>query len=389
VAPTRWPALDGVRGLAVISVVVYHAIRLLVLGEGRETADAFSAAWWPVMTGRLALDAFFVLSGFLIVESWHAIRRRDDSVIRAARGFARKRAARILPAYWVSLVVLVPLVAPHLFRSPGDLALLAGVQQYLRPGLPSEVNVVYWSLTTEVHFYALAPLIGLALRRFGVRDVVIASLVVAVVWQATTPLGLAQSLAPGRVDQFVLGAALAGVVRAWSDGHHRRVIDLVRRRGMGWVLVSLLLALGVWQGAILDGHAAALSALLHPLVGVVMAGLLLRVLTSERRSFLEAPALRLAGLVSYGVYLFHYPVLEYGLRWAGLGPSAPHPAYLSIAVAGALTVASFVVGGLSYVIVERPFVVRKGPPRESAPEPTFAAWPMSTATSTTSSANSA
>ena len=390
-APTRWPVLDGVRGLAVVSVVLYHAIRLLVLGEGGEMADAYTAWWWPVMTGRLALDAFFVLSGFLIVESWHSVRRRHGSMWGAVRDYGTRRAARILPGYYVSLLLMVPLVAPHLFRSPGDLALLAGVQQYLRPGLPSEVNVVYWSLTTEVHFYVLAPLVGVALKFLGAKRTILAALAVAIVWQAVTPGGLPQSLMIGRLDQFVLGAALAPVVAAWDKGHRPRVARLVQGRGVGVALVAVLLGLGVWQGAILDGHGVAASPLLHSAVGLVMAAILLRLMTSGRSTFLEHPGLRLAGFISYGVYLFHYPILEYGFDWIGISADNPGPAWLGLASTAALTLVSFIAGGASYVLVERPFFRRKaqGPPIERQPTRTLSPWSMTTATSTTSSASSA
>lgn len=393
-APTRWPVLDGVRGLAVVSVVLYHAIRLLVLGDGQPMADAYTVWWWPVMTARLALDAFFVLSGFLIVESWRAVRRRHDGLWCAVRDYGRRRAARILPGYWVSLVVLVPLVAPHLLRSPGDLALLAGVQQYLRPGLPSEVNIVYWSLTTEVHFYVLAPLVAVALKLLGAKRTVVLCVAGAILWQATTPAGLPQSLLAGRVDQFVVGAALAGLVAGWDRGERSRLVDLVQRRGAGAVLVAALVACGVWQGAILAGHLRQSSPLLHPATGLVMAALLLRLITSGRATFLEHPWLRLAGLVSYGVYLFHYPLLEHGFAAFGIDAENPGPVVVGLAATAALTILSFVIGGASYVLVERPFFQRRaakvgGPPVATQPTRTLSAWPMSAATSTTSSASSA
>jgi peptidoglycan/LPS O-acetylase OafA/YrhL len=393
-APARWPALDGVRGVAVIAVVLYHAVRLLVIGESSEPAGAFTAAWWPVMTGRLALDAFFVLSGFLIVESWQATRARHEGLWSAARVYVKRRAARILPAYYVSLVILVPLLAPHLLRSPTDLALLAGVQQYLRPGLPSEVNIVYWSLTTEVHFYVLAPLVGIALRYLGARRTVVLCLALAVAWQAATPFGLPQSLVVGRIDQFALGAAIAPIVAAWERGEPSRLVEFVKRRGAGAALAGLLLAGGMWQGAILDGSATGLSALMHPFVGVVMAALLLRLLVADAPTFLENPTLRLSGLLSYGVYLFHYPVLEHGFEWMGLRAGDGVPFVLGVSATLAFTAVSLAIGGASYVLIERPFLRRKvktAPEHPRVPEPatrTLAPWPMTPATSTTSSVNS-
>ena len=352
-APSRWPALDGVRGLAVLSVVFFHGVRLTVLGgEG-----GGGPLWWPASTARFALDAFFVLSGFLVVGSWTSLRRRHGRTWPALREYAARRAARILPAYWVSLVILIPLLAPHLLASPGKLGLFAAVQQYLVPGLPSEVNVVYWSLTTEVHFYVAAPVLAIALARWRSWAVVAGLVVVAVAWRWWLPLGLPPSLVVGRLEQFALGAVAADVVRAWEAGRPlspvaARCVELVQRRGAGALLAVSLLALGVYQGAVLDvGSHGVASHLLHPAVGFVMAALFVRALTTPSLGFLAHPALRAAGLVSYGVYLFHFPVLAGGLRLV-----APHSAPAEVATLAALTVVAFAVGIVCYLLVERPFL---------------------------------
>jgi peptidoglycan/LPS O-acetylase OafA/YrhL len=358
-APSRWPALDGVRGLAVVSVVLFHAVRLTVL----RTDGGGSPLWWPASTARFALDAFFVLSGFLVVGSWTSLRRRHDRTWPAVREYAVRRAARILPAYWVSLVILIPLLAPHLLASPGKLGLFAAVQQYLVPGLPSEVNVVYWSLTTEVHFYVVAPLLAFALERWRSWAVIAALVVTAVVWRVWLPFGLPPSLVVGRLEQFALGAVAADLVRDHEAGRAlsplaRGALSLVRRSGAGVVLAAALLALGVYQGAVLDhGAHSVVSHLLHPAVGFVMAGLFVRALTTASLSFLAHPLLRAAGLVSYGVYLFHFPVLDRGLSLFGLDPARGASSAVSVIAALAfLTVVAFALGTLSYVLIERPFL---------------------------------
>lgn len=360
--PTRWPALDGVRGLAVVCVVLYHAYRMVVLGDADPSARDLDPLTWPINTARFALDAFFVLSGFLIVASWTSLRRRHERFAPAVWSYARKRAARILPAYWVSLLILVPLVAPHLLRSPGKLGLLASVQQYVVPSLPSEVNVVYWSLTTEVHFYVLAPLFAVLLARFGGWKVVLACVAVTVWWRTVLPLDLAASFTFGRMEQFALGAAVGDLVRAHDRGDASRLVALLQRRGLGLLLGAALVGLGTYQGAILDGIGhGPFSKLLHPAVALVMAAMFVRILTRPRPdegrgSYLEHPGLRLAGLVSYGVYLFHYPVLIHGFKAAGIAAGDGSAPIRVAAVVLALTIVSFVIGTASYVLVERRFL---------------------------------
>jgi peptidoglycan/LPS O-acetylase OafA/YrhL len=367
---TRWPALDGIRGLAVLAVVAYHAYRMIVLGSGSPSTRDLDPVLWPLSTARLALDAFFVLSGFLIVASWTSERRRHDHLGRAAWAYARKRAARILPAYWLSLAILIPLVAPHLLRSPGKLGLLVTVQQYVLPSLPSEVNVVYWSLTTEVHFYVLAPLVALLLRRFGGWRVVAGAVAVAVAWRVFLPAGLAPSFTFGRIDSFVVGAAAGELVRAHDRGHTSRLVAWLRGRGMGVVLVAAFAGLGAFEGAVLDGvgHGAA-SKLLHTMVALVLGALLVRLLTprpeaatrSAASALLEHPALRLAGLVSYGVYLCHYPLLHHGLAAAGIEAGDGTSVWRAVPAVLAIALAAFLCGAASYVLVERRFLQPKRP----------------------------
>ena len=267
----------------------------------------------------------------------------------------------------MSLIVLVPLVAPHLLGSPGKLGLLATVQQYLLPGLPSEVNVVYWSLTTEVHFYVVAPLLALLLGRFAGWKVVAAFVAVTVAWRFWLPGGLPPSLVVGRLEQFAVGGAAANLVRAHERGEASALVAWLGRRGVGVVIAVTLVLLGVFQGVVLDGLAHPLAShLLHPVVAILMAAVFVRVLTADRPSFLEHPALRLAGLVSFGVYLYHWPVLELGLRASGIEAGHAGSPLFALAVVLGLSIVAFLLGTISYVLVERPFL-QLG--RASQPQP--------------------
>ena len=135
------------------------------------------------------------------------------------------------------------------------------------------------------------------------------------------------------------------------------LVAALARRGVGLVIAAALLVLGVFQGYVLDGMAHPLAShLLHPVVAVVMAAAFVRILTADRASFLEHPGLRLAGIVSYGVYLFHWPVLELGLRASGIVAGRAASPILAVAVVLGLSVVAFVVGTVCYVVVERPFL---------------------------------
>src|SRR5688500_6019076 len=118
-ATRRGRLLDAARGMAVLWVIAYHAYDMLIVNTRPE--GEIGAGWWLVAAGSLAVDLFFVLSGFLLVGSWQASRDRTSSMWAAAVDYGRKRALRILPAYWLSLLVFVPLAAPHLLGSARDM----------------------------------------------------------------------------------------------------------------------------------------------------------------------------------------------------------------------------------------------------------------------------
>src|SRR5687768_50557 len=111
------------------------------------------------------------------------------------------------------------------------------------------------------------------------------------------------------MEQFALGAAVGDLVRAHDRGEASRLVAFLQRRGLGALLGLALVGLGTYQGAILDGIGhGPFSKLLHPAVALVVAAMFVRILTrprpeASRTSYLEHPGLRLAGLVSYGVYL--------------------------------------------------------------------------------------
>lgn len=359
---TRWPFFDGARGVAIIAVVAFHALRYAgdwyspkIVNEG------VPPILWVTGTARFAIDLFFVLSGFLITWTWWQRRQRSDRFGPAARAYARARAMRVLPVFWVSLIVFLPWRAPDLLTRPWDLALFATVQQYLIPSLPEEVNVVTWSLTTEVHFYLLLPLLALLVRNRLGAAVAVAGTIALSVWWFGARGGLPSSLIMGRLDQFVAGMAVAVIYRRHLAGQRSLLVRALCARGVGWFLGATLIALGTYHGVNLGlplDHT--FDAWVHPLAGLVLGGLGLRLLCqpepSRLRRFLERPSLLVLGAMSYSIYLWHVPFMEFGLEtFRPLG----WPVVATGIGLGIATVAALAVGALSYTYVERPFMQRK------------------------------
>lgn len=164
----RNPALDGLRGLAILWVVAFHARALFgaSLGSALGSARPGSAAALAE-SGLLGVQLFFVLSGFLLALPW--LRHAAGQAARPQLGgYFRRRARRLLPPLYLHLALLFGLVLPLL---PGGLALLASqlgllnlvthglLLHFLHPGSASSLglNMALWSLSIEAQFYLLLP----------------------------------------------------------------------------------------------------------------------------------------------------------------------------------------------------------------------------------------
>jgi peptidoglycan/LPS O-acetylase OafA/YrhL len=365
----HWRALDSVRGAAVVAVVLWHVYKLTVA----RGMDPHAVPWvfWPLGTLRLGVDIFFVLSGLLVVQSWQSTRARAANGVHASWSFLTRRARRILPAYWVSLIVLIPLVGAPLLQHPRRLLAFATLNQYVKFWLPEKVNPVTWSLTTEWHFYLLVPIVAWLLVRVGRWPVWGGCVALSFVWFLHPPLLLPSSFVFGRLDQFVLGAIVGQIARENPDHVLARC---VRRPAVLAAAVAVGLVVGSYHGATLGlANHLVIDAVVHPLFGVCTAIVLLNLLTSGT----PVPGhttLAWFGTISFGLYLWHYPILDQGLQVARSIEGMPSALATLLAVP-LLCACAVLVAKCSYVFVERPFIARVK--RQEAPKPagTLAPWP--------------
>jgi peptidoglycan/LPS O-acetylase OafA/YrhL len=291
------PALDGLRAIAILMVLVFHAHGPIAHG------------------GFVGVDVFFVLSGFLITSL--LLAERDATGGIDLRAFYRRRLLRLTPPLFAMLavyLVIAPLAWPRGHHVASALVSALYLADYGRAfwGVPWEL-VHMWSLSVEEHYYLLWPLLLLlSRRRWTGRHLAIAlgaAYVAATLWRAACIAhGQTWEQVYFRFDTrfsgIVLGSALAASAREPA------LLATVRRYVPAAIWWLPVVALGVsryelgstevatWGFTVIELATAAV------LIDVLQqpAGLLARALSR--------PALVWFGTMSYGVYLWHYPVFK-------------------------------------------------------------------------------
>jgi peptidoglycan/LPS O-acetylase OafA/YrhL len=301
----RVAGLDGLRGLAALYVVVNHIFERAFPGYPADHAPFWAAGF---IYGRFAVVVFIVLSGLSLALAPARDGWRLDGVAR----FARRRAWRILPAYWAALAFSLA-VAWLILPPPGEAvpdphsvvanALL--VQNVFPAATP---NRSFWSIAIEAQLYVLFPLLLLVVRRRGAVVMAAAvTLLVALVGIAVPHIARLDAFAtqspPDLAALFALGMVAAGIVAAGE-----------RRRSWPWAWFALAAAAPVlatiwWQGSVWT-----LDSLLWVdiALGPAIACLLAALVTGRPAllvRLLDTRPLRSLGLSSYSLYLTHGPIV--------------------------------------------------------------------------------
>lgn len=384
---SRFEGLDGLRAIAAISVLAYHAAIAT-------SANQLSGIGWITSRLNIGVTVFFLLSGFLLYRPFVAVRWES----RPAPGlgtFYWRRALRILPAYWVALtaVAAIPLLAHSSFAytrilSSDWYAYYGFLQVY-------SVHTVAlgfghaWTLCVEASFYLLLPLLALCAARMQRADssdvlelvalgvLACASIAFGAYIHTQGPASYHLSLTlPGTFYWFALGMALATL----SVGSDRTRLGagaraLAERASVCWLLaLSLFLVLARF-GGLPHGDARPLSSLRfmeeHLSFGAISLLMVMPAALGTRRTsivhrLLTIRPLKWLGLVSYGLYLWHLPVIL-ALDRAGAPrwfPVHPFPLFAGLALMISLPLAA-----TSYYLVEAPFLrLKHRHPRE------FRAW---------------
>lgn len=324
--------IDGLRALAVVPVVLFHAGVEIFLG------------------GFVGVDEFFVISGFLITTGL----LQDSSITR----FYERRLRRILPA--LTAMMVTSAIAAFYILLPGDLlafgksmgsALLFGSNVYFwrQSGYFATITETWpllhtWSLGVEEQFYIFFPLCILVLGRWRRRilPVAIVAMMAVSFWAAQFLVGnmkgvMAFYLMPSRAWELLTGSLLAtGLI---PGARHRMVGAVAAAAGVAMIVFSVL----TYSAATPFAGVSAIPPVLGSAL-IIWAG---QKGEHGLSPILGSAPLRFIGLISYSLYLWHWPILAF-VRYVHIDPITPALATLAV-------VASVAAAYLSWRYVERPF----------------------------------
>lgn len=360
----RYPGLNGLRALAATAVVATHS----AFWSGSYTADPGGYALARLDVG---VAVFFTLSGFLLSQPLFRAAAAGRPAPRTA-AFLWRRALRILPAYWACVVVALLFLPGNRAATLGEwLRFLTLTQIYARDWHADGLDHA-WSLCTEVAFYLALPLLIRLLVTVGCRGWqprrllgYLGALSVLgfgwFVWAAGNPLifGSLTLWLPAYLSWFAAGMAIAVLT---VSAPRWRVVRISHELGSslwtcwGAALALFWIAAGPQTGSVdLSGQLTGAQGVTKHLLYTAIAALAVWPLVfgdqaaGRTRRMLSSRPMHWFGEISYGVFLFHMPLLM--ALWGIF--EHPFPIVLGGTLAAAIAVAA-----VSYRVLEQPLVQR-------------------------------
>jgi peptidoglycan/LPS O-acetylase OafA/YrhL len=359
-------ALDGLRGIAVLLVLLRHAT-LPFQGQGEPVLPFFGRDLATIfINGWIGVDLFFVLSGFLIAH--HIMNTRDRySGCWQWQPYLAKRALRIVPAYVFVMFVVVAGLIPGYQIVEDYLGLRVGYHLFfLQDYLPANIVVSFWSLGVEEKFYFLAPLLLLmlgALRSVRQKLLAIGLLVFCgIVLRCWTAL-----MHPEVTTYQAYFPIFRSPFHLTMDGLLFGVLCAViyrNRSSIGWLNRPGCAGYLFWGGCAVIASFLSVNNLLSDitlfdkilqptLIAVGFAATLLgTVLGAGQGGLLESDSLFFLSRISYPLYLIHLPLIPLALAISGVNAGF-------ISFFAVFAVLSLVTGLVIHYAVEKPFLILK------------------------------
>lgn len=366
-----FPACDGLRAVAALSVLIYHAAFLTGLSR-RSHAGPY------LFQLDVGVDIFFVLSGFLLYRPFIRAHLAESDPPAVGR-YLKRRFLRIFPAYWVVLLAVLYMFHQATAPTPRDRYTYFGLVQIYDHTRSLGGLVPAWSLCTEISFYAFLPLYAWVLRtcargtsRLRAEFVGVAALYgLSCIFRLITSsqkYDLANDWLPSYLDVFALGMLLAVVTVAVERGMVGDWWRSVPRSAAVWWAAAAALfvtASNMNMPQALVTLPVGKYFLHHLLAGTIGALIVCPAVIHDKaggriRAFLGSPVMRSIGLISYGIFLWHVPLMAQVVKWMG-----ERPFFVDFWTLMFWSVPlTFVAAWATYVLIERPLMRTKAGRRE-------------------------
>ena len=299
------PALTGLRFFLALWVIVNHLV-----GKGHIYEPVALMLPGPLQaimrSGYQAVPTFFVLSGFVLARTYASTEWNRANVWRYLVG----RFARVYPVYLLSLLIVLPFIVMAKDQPKGWLVAmhLTLTQGWWAGRYTAGWNTPAWSLSCEMFFYLVFPLLVVPMKNWGWARTIGIALLACVMTPVMWASGISDQLKPIiHLSDFLMGIAVS------------RVFDLLTERRTAptgrW-----LYGLGILGSAAIIGYAQflpkglSMNTLLRPLNAALLLGLglgggwIARILSARPIVYL--------GKASYGMYILHIPILWWAIGWS-------------------------------------------------------------------------
>ena len=358
----HYPAVDGLRGVAILLVLVAHA--RWAVGESTHI-DRFVKSLTGV--GWSGVTMFFVLSGFLITGILLNTREQPQYF----KVFYSRRALRIFPLYYLSLLVLLmvgPAVSNHVASLPEQqyrVYYFVYLQNWIRVFDPNYTGALvghFWSLAIEEQFYLVWPLViwftPVHVLRWVCIGLILASPLArgCAVMADLRPLSV-YGMTFSQFDSLAAGALVAVWMFGPSKMPQRKTLWLVCL-----VCIAGLVAVALWRGRVSPHNRVGVVLGPSLFTGVYVSLLMLALEESDRmgplaRAFSASP-IRMLGKYSYAIYVVHIPLRWMTLKWFPELRQHQSAAMFAEFMIG-YTLASLAIAVISWHLIEKHFLALK------------------------------
>ncbi len=364
-------ALDSLRGFSTILIVVYHTS--FVSGYTVEHADSIGAY---IDRLNIGVAIFFVLSGFLIFRPFaHSLIH--GSPLPKTRNYYLKRAARILPGYWLALFVLAGLDALTIVNTSGFIRNVFIVHSFTEHNVFTGIRQA-WTLAIEMSFYVVVPAFAYVFVRQTKRrngPVVVSTLLKALSFLFLGAyafrlfihqidfwfLDTAHIWLPSHMDTLALGMGLAVLVEAPASAKTLlKVKNFIANHTGSFVVCSVfvwLISANINMAIGLNRTEFHIDLLGHFLYGIASVLLVAPFCVDSQALLVKAVSFRLftwLGTISYGIYLWHMAFLGGNFAEKYM-PYTENDGQVLLRFLVVLP-ASIAIASLSYYVLERPIM---------------------------------